>query len=212
MIPDSNLSFYQNIDLDVFRHYAKIIGLDSGADIEIIYPYIADSQVIVELGSGYGRAIHWIHQKGFRGKIIAIERVPEFVKYLSEHFPNSIDILQQDIREFELPQKVNAILWLWSGILEQSPEEQEFSVKKCYDFLEKDGKLIIETPYQNLHRFGEKKADKKVKFETEWGVLDAYFTEIEDVKHFAQKAGFSFSYQIYTTATNLERIIYLLVK
>ncbi|MEH0156992.1 class I SAM-dependent methyltransferase [Limibacter armeniacum] len=214
---DGNFSFYENITLEKFQYFANVIGLHTGKDIDIIYPRIKDAEEIVELGPGYGRALDFILEKGYKGKITGVERIPQFVNYMNERYKGSVTVEELDIRDyrFELPRKVGAVLWLWSGILELTAEEQLNCIAECSRSLVDGGVLVIEAPYQEIKKLGnvEDSSSKKIKFETEWGTLNAYFTSLDDIENFASKTGFSrVDYTVYKTDTDLERVVYFLYK
>lgn len=213
MFADQNLDFYRKMKLEKFQQFAEILGLDKGADIEVIIPFLQKAKVVAELGSGYGRALKFIKEKGFRGQLIAVERVVEFLPHLKKYFPD-VYLIHQDIRNLNLPLKADVILWLWSGILEQDADEQMICVKKCFDNLNEKGMLIVDIPDGKVHKVGEVgKANKEIRVRTEWGELRAYFTEEEDIRKLTYENGFS-SYQkvIYFTDKGFQRALYILKK
>lgn len=212
-INDENLKFYENIEINRFTEFAKIIGLDKGIDIDKIFYLIKKSEVIAEIGAGYGRAIDVISKKGYKGKIYAVERVAHLVSYMSHHFANndSINILQDDVKKLTLPEKVDTILWIWSGILELSLIEQEEALLQIKTQLKPNGSVILETPYQEVKFIGKKSTDNFIRFETEWGKIEAYLSTYDDIKQISKKAGFHNVEQIlYKTATDLTRVFYVL--
>ncbi len=215
---DTNLEFYRLMKLEKFKQFAELLGLDTGADLEIIYPLIQKSNSVVELGTGYGRVVDTLFRKGYKGQITAVERVPEYVGFLENTFADQIasghlSISQQDIRQLSIELQADTILWLWSGILEQTDEEQEVSLSHCYQLLKPGGLMFIEAPYQKVHKVGEVADAKNITLKTEWGELHAYFTYPEDIKRLSEKCGFSsWELLVYKTATNLERAIYKLTK
>jgi SAM-dependent methyltransferase len=213
MLADQNLDFYRKMKLEKFQHFAEMLGLDKGADIDVIMPYLKKAKVVAELGTGYGRALKFIKEKGFRGQLIAVERVPELLSYLKKYFPETY-LIHQDIRNLSLPMKADVILWLWSGILEQDAEEQMVCVKKCYENLNEGGMLMIDIPHGKVHKVGEfGNTNKEIRVKTEWGELVAYFTGEEDIEKLSKENNFS-SYQklIYNTDKGFERAIYILKK
>ena len=190
-----------------------MIGLNTGIDIDTIYPLIKDAKTILEFGAGYGRVINFLRKKGFANEYIGIERIDSLVKYLHENYPNEATILHQDIREIEIENHPNVILWLWSGILELTPEEQKSTIQEAYDLLAPNGLLIIEAPFKKIYKVGALEGEKSVRVEMDWGVLNAYFVTTDDIESYASSIGFSnFEYKTYQTTTDLERVFYLLRK
>jgi SAM-dependent methyltransferase len=212
-INDENLNFYENIEINRFSEFAKIIGLDKGVDIEEIFHLIKDTEVIAEIGAGYGRAINAILDRGYTGKVYAVERVAHLASYMCHHFANkdSVNILQDDVKKLSLPEKVNAVLWIWSGILELSLSEQQEALIRIKTQLKPHGRVILETPYQDVKFIGKKSNDNYIRFETEWGKIEAYLSTYEDIKQISKKAGFNNVEQLlYKTATDLTRVFYIL--
>ncbi len=211
LINDSNFDFYNNIEIDKFKEFSSIIGLDEGIDIKVIYPEIKNLNTIAEIGSGYGRAIEFIKHNQFPGQVYAVERVEKLLNYMEEKYveDNNIAILDQDLKRLELPTKADCILWLWSGILELSLPEQRIVLKRLKDNLGEDGFLLIETPYKNVKVIGSKGDDNYIKFETEWGIIEAYLPTFEELTENIQLSGFStIESTFYQTKTGLTRIFY----
>lgn len=212
---DSNASFYQKMPLDIFKGFAEKIGLANGEDIDQIYEDIKDSNLLIEFGSGYGRVLKALSQKKFPGKVVGIERVHELTELLKEKATDKITIIEEDLCYLDWHQeKADAILWMWSGILELTPEDQENVIKKAFTMLKDGGKLIIECPYNDsISKVGMLSNDKKIVVKESWGVLDATLVESEDIENYSSKAGFSsHSLRKYQTTTNLTRAIYTLIK
>lgn len=210
---DDNIAFYNGMEEERFRGFSQILGMDAGNDISAIYPQIKEAEVLVELGSGYGRVINNLLQRGYQNKLIAIEVVKPFVEILKRKFTGKVEIVHQNIKTLQLEVKADAILWMWSGILELPVKEQLRAVQWSYEHLKEGGKLIIEIPYQKIHYIGQMSEQKLVKVETEWGVLHAYLTNGEEITQYAQACGFKTVEEIvYKTGKDVERAIYVLEK
>ena len=212
-INDSNLSFYEKIDINRFSEFAKIIGLQNGVDINAIYDELTDSKVIAEIGAGYGRAIQAILNNGFNNKIYAVERVTHLVSFMKHQFAEyeNVNIIHDDVKKLQLPEKVDRFLWIWSGIMELSLIEQEHALSNLKKQLKPGGKIILETPYENVKFIGKKSTDNFVKFETNWGKLEAYLSTYEELQIICEKTGFkSINTKLYNTESDLTRIFYIL--
>jgi len=209
---DKNVDFYRNIKLETFKHLATVIGLDTGIDVDVIYPFIKDADTLVELGAGYGRVIKALLQRGFKGKIIAIERITALIEHLSQNIPEIVVLQQQDFKHLQLAIKPAVITWMWSGILELSKDEQIAMIQHLYELVAEKGCLIVEIP-RKVKFIGVHVGEQKVKVETEWGTIEAYLPRHEEMLEYGQLAGFSeiqlFEYQ---TTTKLERSIYMFKK
>ncbi|WP_020530890.1 class I SAM-dependent methyltransferase [Flexithrix dorotheae] len=211
LINDANFEFYNKIEIEKFKEFSAIIGLDEGIDIKVIYPEIKNLNTIAEIGSGYGRAIEFIKNNQFSGQVYAVERVRKLLDYMEEKYTDddNIEIIDQDLKQLNLPNKADCILWLWSGILELSLPEQRIVLKRLKDNLGEDGFLLIETPYKNVRVIGSKGEDNYIKFETEWGTIEAYLPTFEELKESIQLSGFSsIESTFYQTKTGLTRIFY----
>jgi SAM-dependent methyltransferase len=208
-----NQGFYEHMKLESFMEFARLTGFDKGIDIDIIYPYIANASILVELGSGYGRAIDFILKKGFQGQIIAVDRIPRLVNSLKEQFGERLRYVRQDIVSLKLPTPVEAIVWLWSGLLELTIEEQKQSIANLYHLLAPGGVLIVESPHKQIKIVGEHASAQHIKFTTDWGELNAYLPTELEVKAYSEMAGFSkFETLHYSTYKGLDRIFYMLYK
>lgn len=210
---EKNTDFYRNIKLDVFRKLTEQSGFHTGIDLDMLMPYLHGAKTIAELGSGYGRCVYLLREKGFKGKILAVERIKTWVDFLQKSKFKDTEIIEQDIRRLSLPQKVDAVLWMWSGILEQNPEEQESSIARIHKLLNHNGYLFIETPDQNIKLIGNKIDKHTIKVETEWGNIDAHLPYKEDISKISEKLKFSEMHTLrYSTEPGLERMLYILKK
>ncbi|ANQ47560.1 class I SAM-dependent methyltransferase [Flammeovirga sp. MY04] len=210
-----NVAFYQNMPIQVFKKFADQIGLANGEDLDQVYNTIKEGKEIMEFGSGYGRIVKGLKDKGYNGKLYAVEIVDALIDKLSLQKTDNIEIIHSDLTELEWKNdSLDYILWMWSGILELTEDEQQAVIKKAYKWLKKGGALIIECPMNKaISKVGMLSNDKKIVVEEEWGVLNATLVEAEDVALYSSKAGFeSHSLQTYTTTTNLTRAIYTLKK
>ncbi len=209
----SNIDFYEKISPEKFTYFAELLGMHTCNDVEEIYPLIAKATHLVELGSGYGRVLAHLLAKGFAGNITALERSSAYCKYLRDKFGEAISVHQQDILAMDFPFRADAILWMWSGITELGPKEAGLAVRRCYELLSEKGVLCIEAPHGALHYVGKMGQKKHVTVETEWGTLQAYLTDEQEVRSYAQQAGFrNVEARIYATEKNVERVIYILQK
>jgi len=142
-----------------------------------------------------------------------VERIERLLKHLKARFGDLVTLEPQDIIDLKLSVKADAVMWLWSGILELTPEEQQQSICKVYENLKPNGLLIIESPYKTVKFVGELKQDQRVVVNTDWGRLEAYMPTEEEIRVYANKAGFSeLNMHHYKSITGLDRVFYLLRK
>ena len=213
---DKNIDFYKKIDIDKFKEFARLIGLDTKIDIDLIYPHIKSAKILAEFGAGYGRVIEALLEKKFEGKVLVYERVHELATYLKTKLkkhgsPQTIELIEEDFKTAKL-KKIDAVLWLWSGFLELSPQEQQENVSRIYNALNEKGILVIEIPIEVKH-IGTATDRKMIKVETDWGTMEAYMPSYEELVSYGTKAGFSQIERLnYNTNTNLKRTIYFFRK
>jgi SAM-dependent methyltransferase len=208
-----NFDFYSAMQLEHFEEFAQLTGFDTGVDIEILFPYLKNAETLVELGAGYGRAIHFLLQKNFKGRVIAVERIDRLIPHLEQRFQDKITLVQQDITELDLPDQADFFMWLWSGIMELNPVEQLDSIKQVYKNLKQGGTFAIESPYKTVKIVGKLEEDRKVTLETDWGALEAYLPTESEIEEYSKKAGFtSFQAIRYKSTVGLERVFYLMNK
>jgi SAM-dependent methyltransferase len=119
-----NKKFYEEISLETFENFAKLAGLDTGADLDQIQSYIDKASSILEIGAGYGRVIDLLLKRGYKGRLAAVERSSKFCQLLKTRFGDKITLYEGDIRDLVIPEKFDLILWLWSGISDFNHEEQ----------------------------------------------------------------------------------------
>ncbi len=211
-VMDTNLAFYEKIKLSKFKEIARLQGFDTCPDLRILYPYLKNALEILEIGAGYGRVTQGLTQQGFQGHITALDRSPKMCAYTRQNASQSVSVIETDIRFYPIQQHPSAILWLWSGVLELSPDEQKEVIKKFAQALKSGGLLVLEIP-QQIRYVGVHVGNQKIKVETEWGELNAYLPSHEEMLAFQKVGQFSSMKVInYKSDTGLERALYLYQK
>ncbi len=206
-----NIRFYEMMAPRKFLELAKLTGFDTNPDLKLIYPQLQECKRIAELGVGYGRCVFGLRNLGFNGKIYAVDRIRILLDRIQDSFDEDVVPLLQDICKLNLPEPVDAIVWLWSGILEQEPDDQLISLKQIRKNLTPDGKLFVDSPEDKIRYVGKKLNQKHIRVEMEWGVLDGYLPYREDMEYMAKEAGYSELEAIpYKSETDLDRLMYVL--
>jgi SAM-dependent methyltransferase len=174
---------------------------------------IKNAKIIAEIGLGYGRCVDALLEKGYTGQIYAVERVEKFSAMASEKYDkNQVTVFSDDVINVKFPQNVDAILWMWSGIMELSAEEQELAICKLKASLNPNGVLFIEVPSGEIKIIGTRIDAQKFKVEAPWGTLEAHLPLEEDMKRVAQNCKYkSLNTLKYETEKGLKRIIYALI-
>lgn len=107
-------------------------------------------QIVADLGCGYGHHAKILSDLGYN--IIAADRDPERVEATREKIP-SAKVLQADISQIDLGQKVDGIICL-GGAVNYLMDEKALkkTIKKCYEQLETRGVVVIDVWYaKNLN-------------------------------------------------------------
>ncbi len=209
---DGNQDFYNFIKIEKFKEFTAITGFDTSPDVNILFPLIAQKTPLVELGAGYGRVVDSLLKLGYKGEIMAVERVKELVLHLQTLYAgnNQVKILEQDMKYLKLPQKAGAVLWLWSGVMEMSLSELMLTLSNLNAQMQRQAILILEMPYKTIKLVGEYENDKTIILKTDWGTLRAYFAEETEILDCAQSSGFIFQKSIlYQTHKGLDRVLYI---
>lgn len=212
-INERNFNFYNQIGIDTFQSLAQDGGFSTYVDLEIAYRYIQPNENIVEIGAGYGRCVEFLLGKQHQGKIIAVEQSAKLCNYLREKYTTSVKIVEGDIYTISFDQQIDTALWMWSGIIDFSLEEQAANVKHIFELLSAKGKLFIDIPRIGIQTIASHIDQQRIKLTTDFGEIECYIPLSTEVKEYAEAAGFSRVDEInYETATDKKRTMYILKK
>ncbi len=209
---DANIDFYRRIGANKLREMAALQGLSQGPEIPLLMPYIQNTDLLIEIGAGYGRIVKALRANGFKGRIVAQERCPELCRVLREDCGDDAEIFEADIKCRQYPQSPDALLWMWSGILEFTPQEQQAVINQLFHHLNPGGILVIEIP-REIRYIGKPVDERKIVVDTEWGRIDAYLPSEEELLAYSKNAGFNHLQTIhYQTDSGLKRSMYIFGK
>ncbi len=210
---DKNLLFYNTIGLDPFMELSVKGGFSSYKDLELIAPYISKDASVLELGAGFGRCLSYFVERGHEGKLTGIEYSVPLVNHLKEKFDGKAEIINADIKKLTLNEKYDVALWMWSGIIDFSLEEQVAGCKKIYDLLNEKGRLFIDVPRLGVQTIASHLDHQHLVLTTEYGVIHAFIPDDKDLENIRKEAGFRKLEKIdYSTATDKKRTVYILEK
>ena len=212
-INEKNFNFYNQIGLDTFQSLAQTGGFNTFVDLEIAYRYIQSNENIIEIGAGYGRCLDFLIDKKHEGEICAIEQSAVLCEKLRKKYSNTIEIIEGDIYAFNSKHTIDTALWMWSGIIDFSVEEQAAVIKHIHGILSPKGKVFIDIPRIGTQTIADHLDQQRIKLTTDFGEIECYIPLSSEMKMYAEKAGFTRVDEInYETATDKKRTMYILMK
>ncbi len=203
--------YYENIPIEELENFARLGGLEGGCDIELAYPYIKNTNTLVDVGAGYGRAIKNLLRIGYEGKIFAIERCSQFCDRLKKQYPQYAEIHNSDFLLSKLPVQVDVVLSLWSGISEFPGNYQYHVLTKLLSFLKPEGTLILETINHEVNPKNVFSQGQSYVAFSKYGTAYGYTPTPEEIASYAKQASAQIVDIInYETPTNRKRILYII--
>jgi phospholipid N-methyltransferase len=208
-----NSMFYENISLEAQKNFAVLAGLNDHADLREIHDLIEPANSILEVGACYGRVLEYLQQFKSLHDVEVIERSSKFHQYLLTQYENAL-IHHSGVLQFNTDKKFDLILWLWSGITDFAPYEQQAIIEKFYNLLSENGKLVVETcPHSH-------KVPSQLLFHNNFYYIEreqcSLFGYIPTPEKFAEYNRLvskkSIAHKQYKTATGLKREIYIISK
>ncbi len=215
-----NNAFYQSLKASGLQKLAKTGGLDTNCDLKLLAPYFSQGKSILEVGAGYGRVIDYLLTYNFSKNITGIERCSGMHNYLKTRYKsnNNINLLQCDL--FNLSQtitykKFDVILWLWGGIYDFSPLEQQRAVEILSKLLNKNGTLILDTLTEGTTPLGAKRSGKitdgEYLLKSNNATIRVYGPSMLEIRQYAFLSGLSNVQHInFYTDTKRERALHVL--
>jgi trans-aconitate methyltransferase len=208
-----NFNFYNNIGVDTFQSMAVQGGFNTYADLEIVYHNIHPDDSILEIGAGYGRCINFLLHKQHRAPITAVEQSQVLCEYLLQQYEGKTTIIQGDINAIKPDSPVDVVLWMWSGILDFSKEEQALVVQRLAGMTGPAGKVFIDVPRMGVQTIAEHTDQQHIKLTTAFGEVECYIPLSEEIREYAATAGFDKVQETdYETTTDKKRTMYILFK
>lgn len=154
-----NHDYYELWTPSVFLQYLKNAGLDNFCDLALCHDLLASAHNILDVGAGYGRAIHYIQDHFENKSITAIERSGIMCRYLRETFSeDNVTVLEQDIFDYQSDQQFDCILFLWASICCFTDQEIVVLLRQLKDNLVNTGYMIIDIPVSANKQFANIKS------------------------------------------------------
>lgn len=208
-----NLDYYENIPVELLQHYAAIGGFDNGCDVDVIYDdYIVHSTSILDVGSGYGRVLQHLLNRGYTGKITAIERSKKLYDFMLNKFANKVEILNCSVDDFICGTPFDIVLWMWSNISEWPQQEQAKELRLLSSFCKPGGFLILDTISHSITPINVTTYQtQSYVAETEYGTAYGYIPSLDEINGYAKEIGaISIKNIPYKTSTGRDRFIHIL--
>lgn len=207
-----NVDWYENIPIEHLRGIAIRGGMEEGCDVDLIYSFIKDTQSLIEPGAGYGRGIKHLIKNGYQGKIYALERSKNFIKYLIKEFKARIEIIEADSSSYHPVQKFDVVMAVWGFIAEFPLQEQLNMVKHLASWLNEKGLLILET-LASVPMNATSSTDAFYEIDTEYGKVWGHMPIYDEINEYGAKAGLKLVKRIdYKTSIGRDRILYIFSK
>jgi len=210
---DSNKIFYNTVPLEVFQSLTQQGGFDQCIDLELIKKHLPTSASVMEVGAGFGRCVDFLLNRKHEAKILAIEQSPQLSKVLLDKYKDQskVQVINDDIKTLIVKDKVDVVLWLFSGMLDFAKEEQPVVLKRLKSFLKSDGKLFLDIPQLAELTVAKYTGEQDIVMETPYGNITTFLPSFTDVEHYANLAGFrKVSVINYQTTTEKKRSIFTL--
>ncbi|MDO8953528.1 MAG: class I SAM-dependent methyltransferase [Gammaproteobacteria bacterium] len=208
---NDNASYFEKVPYMVLSQYTVKGGIDKGCDIDLVFPYIKNTSSLIEAGAGYGRVVKSLLDRGYKGKIYAVERSQNLCKQISNDFKESAEVICDDIQNYVPLEKVDAVLFMWSSISEFPKSQHLKLLSHMISWLKLNGILIIETI---SHLLIPQNADCSSKqfysVETEYGKVNGYLPSSDEIELVSAQLGFKVKKIPYQTETGRDRIIHIL--
>lgn len=142
-----NHDYFELWTPSVFLRYLKNAGLDNFCDLALCHDLLASAHNILDVGAGYGRAIHYIQDHFENKSITAIERSGIMCRYLRETFSEgNVTVLEQDVFDYQSDKQFDCILFLWASICCFTYQEIIVLLRQLKDNLVNTGYMIIDIP------------------------------------------------------------------
>lgn len=142
-----NHDYFELWTPSIFLRYLKNAGLDDFCDLDLCHDLLASANNILDIGAGYGRALHYIQDHFPDKTVTAVERSSMMCRYLRETFDNAnMTIMEQDVFAYKCNMQFDCILLLWASICSFTDQEIVILLKQLKNNLTDSGYIVIDTP------------------------------------------------------------------
>ncbi len=201
------------MSIEFMNNIIDSAGLKEGCDVELAEPFISRSGRLIDIGAGTGRTIKTLRRLDFSNEIYALERSAAFIEELQKIKDQRLHISYGDMFEGDLPSGIATALWLFSGITDFSPSEQQQMIAKIWQCLSPGGYLVIDSVQIEAENNGVA-IDKQVhEIRTDFALWRGFVPSDGEIRQWAINAGFrEFRTLPYRSSTLRKRNLFLLRK
>lgn len=207
----TNKLFYNQVPLEVFKGMAKQGGFAEHKDLKLISSQIPADAKVLELGAGYGRCVDFLLEKNHSGQIIAIEQSPSLIDVLNEKYKtiSNVIVIQDDLNSTKTVFEAEIVLWIFSGLLDFSRDEQLSVLKKIRSWIVNEGKLFVDIPQLTNLTIARYTTKQDVVMDTPYGSIETFLPSADDIIAYASAAGYAGITAVdYDTDTGKKRTMY----
>jgi SAM-dependent methyltransferase len=200
---------YDNLSINTLKNLVEKIGLSECPDIKSFEEYIDDNMSILDIGSGYGRAIDYLIKMDRNLSVTGIELNKNYFMALKKKY-NNVHLLNECILHNNIKDTFDIVLMLWCFIYELS----DFEISKL---LTKIKKSITENSYLFVDVLNEGAAPsnaihiKNDIYETNYGGYTNIKKNNDIIDMFSQ-FGFIFIDKLYYATTANSKLILVFKK
>ena len=208
----SNASFYNMLGFEGLSKTSEIAGVDTFADLKLIYAGIKQAKYLLDVGSAYGRVESFLLKNGFEGQIDAIEQSHSLYEKLLETHGAEVNCLHGDIMKYTPKVQYDAILCMFSVITDFPHNEQFLFIQKLKSILSNkdDACIILESFPQGKTPLNCTTLDQK-NYQASYNgeILHGYLPSSEEMSTYAARLLMKLDVIPYKTTTNRDRVLYI---
>lgn len=148
---EDNVNFYNDISQQAMETRLHELALHTLSDVALVADLVQrmdiEGSLIWEVGAGYGRVVEFLLENTAAATVEAWEYTPRMAAFLRQEFRSHsrLRVTERSILEAPAePRNLGLALWMFSGILEFSPDEQERALALICRRLQPGGYLVVD--------------------------------------------------------------------
>jgi len=209
-INHDNADFYNASGVSLLSSTAERGGMATAPDVGLIWNHIKDAKNLLDVGSGYGRSVENIIQRGYQGAIDSVERSESLYQGLKKLESDHVHTYCADIFKYQTDQKYDAILCMFSTITDFPKQEQKELILFLSKFLKnRNSKMFFESfPAGKLPLNCSTDDGSSYKANYESHELNGYLPSLFDFFEYASAIGMRVNQELYLTTTGRMRAMF----